>query len=107
MNSIRSRMNLRSVEPARLANPFQNRPDKEEQLWHELDIQQRAQFVPEGYGFLSGELGYGEYDPIEILDIGIGTKKATPIILPEKAWLPRTVLWVQALELMTSLRFEI
>lgn len=103
MESIKSKLNLKAVETPRLINPFDNMPNKERRLWRQLEYQQRSQIVPVGYGFLPGEDGYGMYDPVETLDVGVGTKKPCPIILPEAVWLPRTVLWVQALEAMTLL----
>lgn len=106
MNSIRSKLNLTSVKTPQLLNPFEDRPDKEERLWRQLEFQQRSQFVPAGYGFRSGEPGNGQYDSVAILEVGVGTKKPMPIVLPETVWLPRTVLWVQALEIMTSLMME-
>lgn len=103
MKTIKSKLNLKSVKTPRLTNPFERTPAKENMLWQQLEAQQQNRVVPAGYGFLTGEEGYGAYDPVETLDIGVGTKKATPIMLPEAVWLPRTVLWVQGLELMTLL----
>ncbi len=56
--------------------------------------------VPAGYGFIEGEAGYGEWNPIEKLTVGrkAGKQNFKAVLPRGGVWEVRARLWVQALE---------
>lgn len=82
-------------------------PELVQHMWSLLKKAQEDRLVPSGYGFRPGEQEYGEYEEIEIIRVGRrASDNDLRVILPESVWLPRTVLWLQALEIMTFLIYE-
>ena len=97
-------MRLNGISNPGYQSPFVNQPAKEIFLWNMIELAQQRREAPSSYGFRPGERGYGEYENIEELQIGgRHSKKQQQVKLPERVWLPRCVLWVQALEAMTEL----
>lgn len=78
-------------------NPFDGREGLEYDFWQEVEFAQQSNLVPSGYGLHPDEDGYRGYDEIETIEIG---RKASQLHLPIEVWKPRTVLWLQSLELM-------
>lgn len=105
-NTIRRQTKKKAAKIGQIENPFSKSRMKEQRLWDLIERRQLDQRTPRGYGFLPGEGNYYAYDCMETLEIGTGYKKESPIILPETVWHPRTVLWVQALEVMNLLILE-
>jgi hypothetical protein len=79
----------------------------EHELWSLVRDAQQRQRVPKGYGLRPEEIEYSEYEDIEIIPVGRhSSKKALTISLPETVWLPRCIIWIQALEIMTYLQIS-
>lgn len=103
-STIRQQFNQDAVKTAPVMNPFSREPTKAQRLWELLDRRQQERKTPKGYGFLPNEKNHRAYDPVE--NLGVGHVKKSAIILPESVWLPRTVIWIQALEIMNLLILE-
>lgn len=66
--------------------------------------------IPDGYGLRTEEESYTLYETVEYLLVGKKRKKKTHkcrVILPESVWLPRVILWVQAIECMYIVREDV
>jgi hypothetical protein len=102
---VKHQINSRSVKTPSRRNPFSGKDDIEQELWHRIKNVQQRREVPSGYGLSPEEDGHGVYEQIEILTVGRrSSKQAKHITLPENVWLPRCVLWIQALEAMIGLQ---
>ncbi|KAG8943831.1 hypothetical protein FRC04_002454 [Tulasnella sp. 424] len=64
-----------------------------------LDEVRAAGIIPPNFGFLEGEEGFGEYEPLESIRVG---KRWVDMELPHEIWEPRTIEWVQALQGLTT-----
>lgn len=96
-------MNLKPVNTPSKRNPFVD-PHREQLLWTRLGEDQRNRSIPNGYRLRPEENGYDEYESVELLPNGRrSSKQKMRAVLPESIWLPRLVLWIQALEAMTYL----
>lgn len=99
MDLVKRQMNAKSPSTPDQRNPFVDRTEQENDLWVELRAKQEAQEIPSGYGLISNEEGYSTYEVVEPLPLGSRKlNKYLHISLPEQVWLPRIILWVQAIE---------
>lgn len=100
-------MNIKAVTGPKQTNPFNGRPALEEEFWVELLQRQQNLELPGGYGLVEGENNFQEYESVEMLPIkGKSSGKVMQMILPKVRWFPRTVLWLQALEIMYNLAYD-
>lgn len=104
---VKRQMNTKHVRsPTTLRNPFKDFPEKERTFWRRLHESQVKKKIPMGYGFRPGEIGFGQFDSVEVIQVGGRRSNKMRVLLSESIWLPRTVLWAQALEGMTHLLVE-
>lgn len=100
-------MNIKAVKGPKQINPFEGNPEQEAIFWETVSTKQENRVIPEGYGLIPGEHNYENYDSVEMLPVGgKGSGKAIQIILPKAKWLPRIVLWLQALETMYEMAYN-
>lgn len=104
LNSIRRQMHTRPIKPPEKRNPFGGDINVLRRFWSMVKDLQDRRVVPTGYGLKESEAGYGEYDTVEQLAVGRSRlNKFIRVFLPQKTWQPRIVLWLQALEAMTTI----
>lgn len=100
LGSIRHQAHRKLVMGPQMRNPFANYAKREYKFWKDVSAVHGEGVVPTGYGLSMDESSASEYISVEILEVGAKANRDTRIILPREVWLPRTILWVQALELM-------
>lgn len=87
-------------------NPFKHARNAEVRFWSDLGKANDRGLVPAGYGLTREEGSHRNYITLELLEVGSKADREVRIILPKEVWLPRTILWVQALELMYKLNVD-
>lgn len=102
LESIRNQAHKKTLQGPRMENPFAGAANRERRFWKDLGKANSRGVVPRGYGLTRPESA-GDYKTLEVLEVGSKANREMRIILPREVWLPRTVLWVQALELMYQL----
>ena len=90
----------KAVKVARHRNPFVT-PEAETEFQDVLSMIVEGKAIPAGFGVCTDEWD-GGYPELETIKTG-SRGKQLEVILPEAAWLPRAVLWSQALDLMGQL----
>ncbi|KAK6992797.1 hypothetical protein R3P38DRAFT_2568726 [Favolaschia claudopus] len=88
-----------AIKVARHANPFRQPSTEQAFLTALQDIVHRG-IVPEGYGVLQKEWEDGSYPAWEAINPGTRGKEII-VALPHEVWLPRAVLFVQGLDVMS------
>ncbi|KAK7012593.1 hypothetical protein R3P38DRAFT_2549489 [Favolaschia claudopus] len=88
-----------AVKVARHQNPFRS-PETEQAFRGALAEVIRQGIVPQGYGVRAEEWEDGTYPAMETINPGTRGKEMV-IALPRDVWLPRAVLFAQALDVMT------
>jgi hypothetical protein len=88
------------VKVPRHHNPFAT-PEAEMEFQDVLSIIIAGKTIPASFGVSADEWDDG-YPELEIIKTG-SRGKELEVILPEAMWLPRAVLWSQALDLMSQL----
>jgi hypothetical protein len=88
------------VKVPRHCNPFAAQ-EAQMEFQNILSIITEGKTIPAGFGVVADEWDDG-YPELEIIKTG-SRGKELEVILPEAAWLPRAVLWSQALDLMSQL----
>lgn len=83
-----------------MENPFENVADRELRFWKELQRVNKREIVPTGYNLTPEENPTAEFRTLEMLEVGAKANREERIILPREVWLPRVVLWVQAIDLL-------
>ncbi|GBE84083.1 hypothetical protein SCP_0600610 [Sparassis crispa] len=89
------------IKVATHRNPFPD-PQSLALFWQLLDAVRAQDIIPDGYGVTPTEWQDGVYPEEEVIRMG-RKKKGLVIALPSVVWLPRAVLWAQAVEIMTRL----
>jgi hypothetical protein len=98
---ILKQVNEKPVTVPSVKSPFPYGSETTLRFWEELQALQVSKEIPNGYGFKRDEENYQPYCVFEFLTIGKKrTKDDHRIVLPREIWLPRMVLWVQALQLL-------
>ncbi|KAF7336293.1 hypothetical protein MVEN_02177600 [Mycena venus] len=87
-----------AIKVARHKNPFRS-PVIEGNFFAALDAIVEQGIVPDGYGVLEKEWD-GDYPAMEAINPGTRGKEIL-VALPREIWLPRAILFVQALDAMT------
>lgn len=88
----------KAVKLPRRQSPFEDE-DEEDDFLRNLDRARAAEAIPEGFGFLEGEEGYGDWDDVEYIQVG--KVRRMEFRLVEEIWKPRIVQWVQAVQGLT------
>lgn len=107
LESIRNQAHKKSLQGPGMTNSFSNVENGEVNFWSDLRNANRRGVVPIGYGLTRREGSDTDYRTLEVLEVGSKANRETRIILPREVWLPRTILWVQALELMYRLSGDV
>ncbi|KAK7007956.1 hypothetical protein R3P38DRAFT_3211610 [Favolaschia claudopus] len=87
------------VKVAKHKNPFRL-ATTEQAFYNALNEYQTNNVIPEGYGVLEAEWEDEMYPVLESINPGTRGKELI-IALPRDIWLPRAILFVQALDVMT------
>ncbi|KAJ7663363.1 hypothetical protein DFH06DRAFT_986851 [Mycena polygramma] len=94
-----------AIKVARHRNPFRSR-QIENGFFAGLQDIVRHGIVPEGFGVLETEWEDGDYPAVEAINPGTRGREII-VALPREIWLPRAILFAQALDAMTrALVFE-
>ncbi|KAJ7643032.1 hypothetical protein DFH06DRAFT_999206 [Mycena polygramma] len=88
-----------AIEVARHRNPFHSKAI-EEKFFAALQEIIHHDLVPQGYGVLETEWEDGTYPAMETINPGT-RGKGIVVALPREVWLPRAILFAQALDAMT------
>ncbi|KAJ7574169.1 hypothetical protein C8J56DRAFT_1126361 [Mycena floridula] len=99
---IESNFNGKAVGAPRHKDPFRNEQLLEifSKVLSEIESQD---YIPEGLGMLESEWEHEEYPSVEVIRTGKHGTKELGVSLPDGTWQPRSVIWVQALHIMTRM----
>ena len=96
---VQRQLKHKPVSVPRIQNPFEGNPMAESIFWRVLSQAADEAILPSGYGFLRGEIGYGDWHSIEHIVVGKKRRgRQYKVTLPRVVWQPRIQAWVQALE---------